>query len=74
MHKMYGVPVDMPPSIRSDAGGECTVQSLKHQCQGLRRSIDYGPTNQTQSQGAVEMSEGYCRALISLGHFGKTST
>ena len=26
----------------SEAGGKSTAQTVKHQCQGLKRSIDYG--------------------------------
>ena len=37
---------------RSDAGGEFTAQGVKNQCQGPRRSTDYGLVNQTQSQGS----------------------
>ena len=44
--------------IRSDAGGEFTAQAVKHQCQGLRKSIHCGPANQTQSQGSVERMGG----------------
>ena len=45
--------------IRSDAGGELTVQAVKHDFQGPRRSIDYCCTaNQTQSQGSVEKMGG----------------
>ena len=40
--------------IRSDTGGEFTVQAVKHDFQGRSMSIDYcGTANQTQSQGSV---------------------
>ena len=44
--------------IRSDTGGEFTVQAVKHDFQGLIRSIDYCTANQTQSQGSVERMGG----------------
>ena len=44
--------------IRSDAGGEFTVQAVKHDYQGLTRSIDYYIANQTQSQRSVERMGG----------------
>ena len=44
--------------IRSDAGREFTVQAMKHDFQGPRRSIDYCTANQTQSQESVEMMGG----------------
>ena len=38
--KLYGV------SDPERCGGVITAQAVKHQCQGLRRSADYGPVNQ----------------------------
>lgn len=46
----FGVPL----SIRSDVGGKFTAQVVKHLCQWLRVSIDYGPANHPRAQGAVE--------------------
>lgn len=46
--KLYGV--SDPERCR----GGFTVQAVKHQCQGLRRSIDGAPSNETISQGSEE--------------------
>ena len=40
--------------IRSDAGEEFTVQAVKHDAHGPRRSIKYCTANQTQSEGSVK--------------------
>ena len=63
----FGVPL----SIRSDARREFTAQIVKHLCQRLRVSIDYGPANHPRAQGAVERvgsgSKRYCPNSASLG-------
>ena len=43
-----------PFAARSDGGRKLMAQTVKHQCQGLSRSIDYRPANQTHSQGSAE--------------------
>jgi len=57
----FGVPL----SIRSDAGGEFTAQVVKHLCQWLRVSIDYGPSNHPRAQGAVERVGGWLQEVLS---------
>ena len=44
--------------LQSDAGARFTIQAVKHDYQGLRRSIDYCTANRTQSQGSVERMGG----------------
>ena len=63
----FGVPL----SIRSDAGGEFTAQMVKHFCQRLKVSIDYGPSNNPvprgRSKGWGVGSRRYCPNSASLG-------
>ena len=54
-----------PLSIRSDARGKFTAQAVKHVCQWLRVSIDYGPANHPRAQGAIERVGGWLQEVLS---------
>ena len=56
----FGVPL----SVRSDAGEEFTAQVVKHLCQWLRVSIEYGPTNHPRAQAAVERVGGCLQEIL----------
>ena len=46
----FGIPL----SLRSDPGTEFTAEVVQHLCKRLNVTIDYGPTDHTRAQGAVE--------------------
>ena len=56
----FGIPL----SLRSDPGTEFTAEVVRHICKWLNVAIDYGPTDHSRAQGAVERLGGWIHETL----------
>ena len=56
----------VPPSIRSDGGGEFTAQVVGHLCIWLNATLTHGPADFTRSQGEAERMGGWFQEVLSI--------
>ena len=57
---IFGIPL----SLRSDPGTELTTEVTQHLCKWLNVTINYGPSDHSRAQGAVERLRGWIHEIL----------